>query len=107
MAVKRRRDAASSAGSLRSWLIVFKSGYDFLGEVAKLGIATDAEGRPPRAATKAAWDSFGPEFLSLCGADLKEPCWAEKEFGPPAKTSGRSKKRERSAGADAFLGPKG
>lgn len=80
-APKRRIDPAIE---VRAWAMTFRTGYDYLGSLPKLGVRIDARHQPSRSVAEDAWRRLGPVFLAQL-EEAAEP-WAQREFGIPVST---------------------
>ncbi|UPU00215.1 hypothetical protein J4G48_0020245 [Bradyrhizobium barranii subsp. apii] len=81
MPVRTRKNRRYAPPASMHWECVFSSEFDFFGELADAGIATDAHGRPDREEARAAWKQYGVEFMASF-TDNHTP-WALEEFGEP------------------------
>ena len=80
---KRRMDPAAE---LAAWSMVFQSGWDYFGDLPRLGVLMDEHGhRPDRAAAEEAWRRLGARFLAEPQDPHLTPSWALKEFGEPGR----------------------
>lgn len=79
--VKRSMTEELSDYGLNAWECVFSSEFDFFGELADAGIATDPYGRPDREEARVAWKRYGVEFMA--GFTESHTPWALAELGDP------------------------
>lgn len=97
----RRREKLDHTAELAAWSMTFRTGFDFLKALPKIGvpITKASVGRrtgvaksarpdvppghqPPRDRVEDAWRRLGREFLDSLPDDAKET-WAERELGQP------------------------
>lgn len=97
----RRREKLDHTAELAAWSMTFRTGFDFLKALPKIGVAitkavpprrvVNFKGTPPatppphqpaRAVLESAWRRLGRAFLDSRGDEAGE-AWAEREFGPP------------------------
>ena len=82
-AAKRRLDALAE---LAAWSMVFQSGWDYFGDLPRIGVAMDERGhRPERAAAEEAWHRLGARFLAEGADPVQDTPWALSEFGKPGR----------------------
>ena len=78
---KRRMDPAAE---LAAWSMVFQSGWDYFGDLSRLGVPMDEHNhRPDREAAEAAWHRLGARFLEEATDPVLGTPWAVSEFGDP------------------------
>ena len=86
MPVKRRqhkRRTVSAEVEAKAWRMMFRHGYDYLGDLGDIGIEIRCAEHTPEnlELARRAWLRFGAEFLA--DHSRAERCWALQEFGDP------------------------
>ncbi len=70
------------AVELKAWRMTFKSGYDFLRALPKIGIDISGRHQPAQELAEDAWRRLGSTYLDA--RDPEQPtAWAERQFGQP------------------------
>lgn len=84
MPMKRRRPKRRSdlGKEIAAWTDVFLFGFDFSGELEKVGVPI-SQGYPDLAALEEAWRRLGEQFLTNCKGVGDPEIWAVRELGAP------------------------
>lgn len=84
MPIKTRaaRLRADPERELRAWRGVFRSGYDFLHQLADVHVPINELHQPALDATRDAWGRLGENYLAAARPGPLEP-WALRTFGLP------------------------
>ncbi|MEH3123711.1 MAG: hypothetical protein PGN16_17365 [Sphingomonas phyllosphaerae] len=73
-----------TAAELKAWRMTFKSGYDFLRALPRIGVEITSNHQPDLQAAKDAWARLGDAFLAAHEPDARGDPWALRTFGLPS-----------------------
>lgn len=78
---KGRTDKRTEA---EAWGCIFEVGYDFFGDLPRMGITLDRHGMAFEGETRDAWHRLGRIWLATRDPILADrPPWAVEQFGEP------------------------